>query len=568
MGTTTAAPAGTNRRVRTVLAETFAPIGAVFRNRNLRRIELAFAGSVVGDWAYATAVTVWAYGVGGAKAVGVWAAIRLLGMAVIAPIAAGMVDRMPRKAVMVSADLVRAGLVVAATACLFADTPAAPIFVLATLASFVGCVFRPAQAALLPSLADTPAQLTASNGASSTIESIGFFLGPAIGALLLTVGSIEAVFLLNAATFVWSAMLVLGVRPRADAAEAEPAEEKDGAVAPEEKPGMLAEMAAGFTTIARDRDLRIVAAIVCLQTIVAGASAVFGVLLAVEVLETGPKGVGYVDAMLGVGAVVGGFVAIARAARHRLAFDMAVGTLLWSLPLLLVAWQPYAAVALVTMMLLGFGNPLVDVSFYTIVQRITPDHVLGRVFGALEGVLIGSMALGSAVMPWLVHELGLRGALTFVAVLVAVPVALLFPACHRLDGRLRPPEGLELVRGLPMFAPLGPARLESIARQLVRITVPAGEVVVREGAESDRFYVIESGGVEVTQARAVLRHEGPGEFFGEIGLLRDVPRTATITTTEDTSLMVLDRADFLGALAGNEEGNRAVDEVVRHRLGV
>lgn len=565
MGSTTAAPTSSPGRVRAALGEAFTPIAAVFRNRNLRRIELAFAGSVVGDWAYATAVTVWAYGVGGAKAVGVWAAIRLLGMAIIAPIAAGLVDRLPRKAVMVGADLVRAALVVGATACLFGGTPAAPIFVLATVASFIGSVFRPAQAALLPALADTPEQLTASNGAASTIESMGFFLGPAIGALLLTVGSIEAVFLLNAATFVWSALLVLGVRPRVDA----PADDQaapDGDVG--DRPGMLTEMAAGFTTIARDRDLRVVAAVVCLQTIVAGASAVFGVLLAVEVLRTGPKGVGYVDAMLGVGAVVGGFVAIARATRHRLAFDMAVGTLLWSLPLLLVAWQPYAAVALVTMLLLGLGNPLVDVSFYTIVQRITPDQVLGRVFGALEGGLIGSMALGSALMPWLVHQFGLRGALTFVAVLVAVPVALLFPACRRLDGRLRPPEGLELLRALPMFAPLGPARLESIARQLERIAVPAGEVVLREGDESDRFYVIESGGVEVTQAGAVLRQEGPGEFFGEIGLLRDVPRTATITATADTTLMVLDRTDFLAALSGNEEGNRAVDDVITRRLGI
>lgn len=566
MGSTTTAPASSPGRVRAALGESLAPIAAVFRNRNLRRIELAFAGSIVGDWAYATAVTVWAYGVGGAKAVGLWAAIRLLGMAVIAPIAAGMVDRLPRKAVMIGADLTRAGLVVAATACLYADTPAAPIFVLATVAAFVGCVFRPAQAALLPSLADTPAQLTASNGASSTIESVGFFLGPTIGALLLTVGNVETVFLLNAATFVWSAALVLGVRPRSDA----PADEDPpaGADAAAQKPGMLAEMAAGFTTIARDGDLRVVAAIVCLQTIVAGASAVFGVLLAVEVLETGPKGVGYVDAMLGVGAVVGGFVAIARASRHRLAFDMAVGTLLWSLPLLLVAWQPYAAVALVTMMLLGFGNPLVDVSFYTIVQRITPDQVLGRVFGALEGGLIGSMALGSALMPWLVRALDLQGALTLVALVVAVPVAVLFPACRRLDGRLRPPEGLELLRGLPMFAPLGPARLESIARQLERVTVMAGEVVLREGDESDRFFVIESGAVEVTQAGAVLRQEGPGDFFGEIGLLRDVPRTATITALEDTTLMALDRADFLGALSGNEEGNRAVDAVITHRLGI
>lgn len=561
--TTTAVP---KRRVRAALVEMVAPIGAVFRNRNLRRIELAFAGSVIGDWAYATAVTVWAYDVGGAKAVGIWGAVRLVAMAITSPIAAGLTDRLPRKGVMVVADLARAVLVVGATLCLFADTPAAPIFVLATVVALIGCVFRPAQAALMPSLADTPEQLTAANGASSTFESVGFFLGPALGAMLLTVASTEAVFLVNAGTFIWSMLLVLGVRPRSDAAPDEPTDD-DADEETEQGHGALAEMAAGFTTIFRDPSLRVVTIIVSLQTIIAGASAVFGVLLAVEVLETGPRGVGYLDGTLGVGAVIGGLIAIARASKHKLAFDMAVGSLLWSLPLLLVAWQPHPVVALAAMALLGLGNPLVDVSLYTIVQRITPDEVLGRVFGALEGVLIGTMALGSALMPWLVDEVGLRDAMSIIAVVVGVPVFLLIPLCRGIDSRLRPPEGLALLRGLPMFAPLGPARLEAIARQLTPVTVLAGEVVVREGDESDRFYVIESGGVEVTQGGALLREEGPGDFFGEIGLLRDVPRTATITTMTETRMLVLERADFLAALTGNEEGNRAVDDVVSRRLG-
>lgn len=560
MATTTAVP---KRGVRAALGEIAAPIAAVFRNRNLRRIELAFAGSVIGDWAYATAVTVWAYDVGGAKAVGIWGAVRLISMAITSPIAAGLTDRLPRKGVMVTADFARAVLVVGATLCLFAGTPAAPIFVLATVVSLIGCVFRPAQAALMPSLVESPEQLTAANGASSTFESVGFFVGPALGALLLTVASLEAVFLVNAATFIWSMLLVLGVRPRIDAAS-----ESDGSSEEaEERPGALTEMAAGFTTIFRDPSLRVVALIVSLQTIIAGASAVFGVLLAVEVLETGPRGVGYLDGMLGVGAVIGGLVAIARASKHKLAFDMAIGSLLWSLPLLLVAWQPHPAVALVAMALLGLGNPLVDVSLYTIVQRITPDEVLGRVFGALEGILIATMALGSGLMPWLVDGVGLRDALSIIAVAVGVPVLFLIPVCRRIDSRLRPPEGLALLRGLPMFAPLGPARLEAIARQLKPVTVLAGEVVVREGDESDRFYVIESGAVEVLQGGSLLREQGPGEFFGEIGLLRDVPRTATITSVTETRMLVLERADFLAALAGNEEGNRVVDDVISRRLG-
>ncbi len=168
---------------------------------------------------------------------------------------------------------------------------------------------------------------------------------------------------------------------------------------------MLGEMAGGFRHIARDRDLVMVAILVCTQTIVAGATVVFGVVLAVDILETGPQGVGIIDSVFGVGAIVGGFYAIARSTRNRLAGDLALGTVLWSLPLLLIVAYPSPVTVFAAAILLGFGNPLVDVNFATIVQRLTPDAVLGRVFGAYEGALIAGMALGSAVTPFLIEQL-------------------------------------------------------------------------------------------------------------------------------------------------------------------
>ncbi|WP_441921809.1 MFS transporter [Marmoricola sp. RAF53] len=573
MSVETAAPTGLVGTIRSAVSGTGASIGSVFRNRNLRRIQLAFAGSSIGDWAYSTAVIVWAYDVGGAKTVGIWGAIRLLLMAVVSPLAAGLADRLPRKQVMIASDLIRVVLVCAATACLYAGTPPAPVFVLATLVALIGCAFRPAEAALMPSLVDGPEQLTASNGVSSTIESLAFFVGPALGALMIALTDVETVFLLNAATFGLSALLVLGVRPLPGATAADPDEPGDEpGEGPGEgpgddgKPGVLAEMLAGFSTIGRSGDLRLVAFIIAAQTLIAGASLVFTVILAVEVFATGAEGVGYVNSLFGVGAVLGGLVAIASARRNRQASDLAFGTLLWSLPLLLVAWQPVTAVVVVTMFLLGLGNPLVDVAFYTIVQRITPDEVLGRVFGAFEGVLIGSMALGAALMPWAVDQLGFKTALAVLALVVGVPVLLLLPATRRLDSRLRPPEGLDLLRGVPLFSPLGPATLESLARQLERTTVRPGDVVLREGEDSDRFYVIESGAVEITQDGAVLRQEHAGDFFGEIGLLRDVPRTATVTATEETVLVALTRSVFLGALAGSDESRVAAEDIVSRRL--
>ena len=564
---------------RSALTETRGSIGTVFRNPGLRRVELALTGSMIGDWAYATAVTVWAYGVGGVTAVGVWTGVRLALMAVTAPVAATWADRSPRKRVMIFSDLIRAVLVMAATLCLAFDTPAAPIFVLATLTSLLATPFRCAQRALMPALANNPKELTASNGTSSTIESLAFFVGPALGALLIGVADVWAVFAVNALTFVWSMAMVIGIRvPHRDepAVVQQTVAEADGVPAAGDaevggepaRESFLAEILGGFRGILADRDLLMVTSLVCAQTVVAGASTVFLVVMAVEVLGGGANGVGYLNSVLGVGAVLGGFLAIARASRKRRAQDLTVGVVLWAAPLLLVTIWPSVPTVMLAVALLGLANPLVDVNLDTIVQRVTPDAVLGRVFGSIEACLIATTALGAFAMPLLLQWWSLRAALAFVGLGVAALTLPCLPRMRRLDARLTTPFGLELLQRIPMFSPLTPVTVEGLAQKLTRVTVPAGEVLLQEGGESDRFFVIESGLVEVTRAGKVLRREGPGEFFGEIGLLRDVPRTATITAVEDTVLQALGRSDFLAAVTGQRESALAAEDIVSRRLTV
>ena len=552
---------GSSSAVRSALRETWESLSSVFRNRKLRNIQLALLGSMIGDWAAATAIAVWAYGVGGAKAVGIFFAVRMLMMAITAPFAGNIADHFPRKTVMILADLCRAGAVSAAAWCLYADTPALPVFALVIVMGMLGCVFRPAQAAWLPALADRPEELTASNGASSTIESTSFFIGPALGAALVSLTDVQTVLLFDAGTFCWSALLVLGIHATSRPEESARA---DDDVAPG---GALKEMAAGFSQIWRDKDLLVVAYVISAQTIIAGASGVFSVLFAVEYLKTGPEGVGWINSIFGVGAIIGGFYAIGRASANKLAWDMTVGSFLWSAPLLLIVVWPNPVVVFATIAVLGFANPLVDVNFYTLVQRICPDRVLGRVFGALEGLLIGTMALGAAAFPLLVSWMNLKSALTVIAVVVAAPLLLLIPRLRSMDLRISAPAGLELLKAIPMFAPLSPATLNGLASKLVRVEVAAGDVVIREGEASDRFYVIESGSVSATHDGAVLRHEGVGEFFGEIGLLRDVPRTANIIADEESVLLALERDDFLAAVTGQDDSLSAAESVVSVRLG-
>jgi MFS family permease len=564
---------GTKGVVGSFFSETGASLKSVFVNRNLRHMQLAFTGSLIGTWAYSTAVSVWAYGVGGAKAVGIFIAVRLAVMALATPFVSTFADRYSRKRVMIYSDLYCAILIAAATACLYAGTPALPIFALAVLTSFGGSSFRAAQGAITPQLASTTEELTASNGTSSTLESLAIFVGPAIGAGLLAVADVEIVFLVNVASFAWSMYMVSGIRVAHAAADgADPESLKDAvadAVQAEEEAteGFFAETSAGFRTIWRDKDLLITVVQGSAQTVVAGATAVFPLVMAVEILHTGAKGVGLLDSASGLAAIMGGIFAIARASKHKLGQDLTVGVFLWSFPLVLVTIWPSPVTAFAVMAFLGFANPLVDVNVFTVIQRLTPDAVLGRVFGAFETCLISTMALGSAITPVMLHLWGLRTTLAILGIAIGAVAVLGLPRMRSMDRRLEAPAGLPLLQAIPMFGPLSPVTVDALARALVRVEITTGDVVVREGDESDRFYVIESGRVHVTADDGhLLREEGPGDYFGEIGLLRDVARTATITAAEDTVLLALEREEFLGAVTGQGEARRLAEDVVVRRL--
>ena len=551
--------------VATAISDTGDALRTVFTNPSLRRLNLAFGGSLIGDWAYATAVAVWAYGIGGAKLVAVWAVVRLLLMAVVTPFTSTLADRHNRKVILVGSDLIRMVLIIAAALGVWADATLL-VFVLAGLASVVGTPFRPALRAMLPSLVERPEELTAANGTSSTLESLSFFAGPAIAGLLLATTSVPVVLLFNAATFAWSALLISGVHAARPVVKVTAPDEGADGAAEDEDTGFLRDMVEGFTYMVRHPDLRLVLALTCAQTVVAGASAVFVVSIAFDLVDLGAQGVGYLDSALGLGALLGGFIAMSRASRNSLGGDFGLGVILWSLPLVLVALWPNPAVALLVMAVLGVANPLVDVNLDTMLQRLTPDRLLARVFGTVESAFIAFMALGAGLMPLLMELFGIRWALAGLGLAIALMVVPALPRLHRLDETLVAPDGLPLLQAIPMFAPLASTTLETLARQLTPVRVAAGAPVFVEGDVGDAFYVIESGEVRIGHGPAVLRTELAGDYFGEIALLRDVPRTADAVAVVDTVLRRLDRAVFLEAITGDTDAANAAESVVSRRL--
>jgi MFS family permease len=546
--------------LRARLRESGQALGSVFANPGLRRVELAFAGSIVGDWAYAVAVAVYAFDQGGTTAVGVLSVVRYLSMAVALPLSSTLADRYPRRLVMLGSDLVRAALVFAAAAVIASGGPSLAVYALAITTAVVGTAFRPAQASILPNLAREPSELTAANVASSTIESVGFFAGPALGGLLLAVANIQTVYIFNAVTFLWSAAFILRVRAPAAAA----ASETRG----EEREGFLLHASAGFRAILRDRNLRLVVGVFCSQTIVAGALVVIVVSLALDQLGLGRSGVGYLNAVLGIGGLVGGFVALVLAQRGKLALDFGVGVMLWSAPLLAVAAWPNVWIAAVAMALIGLGNSLVDINAFTILQRVVPDEVMGRVFGATESAIIGAMAGGALLMPLLIATIGLRAGLLVIGGGVAVVVALALAGLRRIDATVLAPAGRDLLQQLSIFAPLPESIVERLARALIPLESKAGTVLIREGEEGDRFYVIEEGTVEVTKEGRRVAELSAGDFFGEIALLRDVPRTATLTAKTDVKLYALERDEFIPAVTGHHDVQEMAETAMATRLAM
>ena len=324
---------------------------AVFSNAALRRVELSWALSVTAYWVFIIALSLFAYEEGGAAAVGLVGLIRVLPSVVAAPFAAMLGDRYPRQRVIFFVNIARTIAIAAAAAVALLGAPIALIYLLTALVGLMQSIFRPTQAALLPTLSRSPEELTAANLVLTTIESVGVFVGPAIGGILLALVGVDAIFAASAVAFLLSALLLAGVRPAVPEARAAPS-----------TGGLLRESFAGFTTIGRDPRLRLIVGLYGAQTLVAGSLNVLIVVSALELFDLGESGIGFLNSAVGIGGLIGGFGALALIGRNRLGSDFAVGLLLWGAPILLIGVFPEPAVALLLLAIVGIGVTLVDVA--------------------------------------------------------------------------------------------------------------------------------------------------------------------------------------------------------------
>ena len=527
-------------------------LSTIARSDNLRRVELAWGASITAEWAHFVALGVFAYTEGGTAAVGIAGLVRMLPSALVAPFAASLGDRFRRERFLVAISLLGSAALGGSAAAFFMGRSEAVIFALAGVVGVASTLFRPALQAILPSLAHTPEELIAANSASSTLESLGTLIGPLAAGVLVTVGNPGIVFAVGAGVLVVAAALLVRVSVEGriqTTAESVPRREL---------------LTAGFRVVAKQPKTRLIVGLITAQGFVRGCLNVLIVVGTFRLLGAGEGAVGYLTAALGVGGLIGAFTAM-RLEGKRLAVPLGIALIFWGVPIALTAVWPNFAAAVVLLAVIGAANSIEDVAGFTLLQRIVPDDVLTRVLGLTWGLVMGAVGLGSIAATALVAVVGPRASFVLVGAILPVLTIAVWRFLVGIDREvLAPTAELALVDSVPMFAPLSIAAKEHLAARLVEVPVAPGEVVIRTGDVGDRFYVVAEGRLEVTNGAEATA--GPGDFFGEIALIRDVPRTATVRATAPSRLYALEREDFLAAVTGHSAVRSAGEAVVSERL--
>jgi MFS family permease len=509
-------------------------------NSNLRRAQLSFLGAWTAEWAFTVALGIVAYRDGGATAVGLVGLLRMVPSAVVAPFAATLADRGRRERVLVLVSTIRgvatgvAGVVVAL------NGPVMIVYVLAVFSTIAATLYRPAHSALLPSLCRTGHELASANVVRGMLDSIATLVGPLLAAVLLKYTDVAVVFVVAAAASLAAAALLLRLRYDAPPRPAAP-----------RGVHLVADAAEGIRAIVRNSDLALFIGLGIAQTFTRGALTVFTVVVALDLLHTGEPGVGTLTAAIGAGAVIGSVAASLLVGSRWLAQWFGIGVGLWGLPIALIPLFPSQATALILLACVGIGNALVDVGLFTLMARLAPDAVLARVFGLLESLIALAVGLGALVASLLIDLASVAVALVAVGALCPILVLVAWRRLMRLDryiGELDKEIGL--LHGVHMLQPLPLPAIEHLARGLEPVQVPAGQVVFRQGEPADRFYVIETGAADVVGDGHLVTTLGPGDGFGEIALLRRVPRTATVRAATDLELQALTCDRFLPVVTG------------------
>ncbi len=405
-------------------------------------------------------------------------------------------------------------------------------------------------------------------------ESGGSLIGPLGAGALIGAGGPLAVFAVAAVGCAIAAIGILDVGRRIRRPDARPGVRPIRIPGAAELPPAIgtlrtarADVTGGLMAIVADRRLLSVVVIGAWCTFLVGAMDILYAVLAIDLMGLGGGGVGFVGALGGVGAILGAIAGLSLVGRDRLGDAVVASAALFGLGIAGIGLAPASILTLLLLVAAGAGSGMTAVATQTLIQRLAGDDVMSRVFGVLQGLMMGTTALGALAVPFLVAAVDER--LTFVVAGLSLPAVTLLAGWSLVLGERLDPEraaDLRLLRGVPMLGPLSAPVLERLATAAVRTAAPAGSAIVREGDLGDRFFVIRSGRASVAVHGEPAAELGPGDGFGEIALLRSVPRTATVSAVDDVQLLAIDRGPFLDALTGQARSATIATRIAEDHL--
>lgn len=550
------------------VAKWFVGYRSALRGRDLRLLFSALIASATGSWAYNVALLAFVFGRTHSLAwVGAAGLCRFIPVLACSTYGGVIAERTERIRLMVGADLLcavwQAGLVVTAAA----HWPVALGIALASLTSATNVVYNPAVAATIPSLVDE-ADLVAANAVNSTIDNLVVIVGPAIGAALLVLGSPALAFGVNAGSFVLSALIVTRISVRSRPVDVT---EKGSA-------GPLKQMAVGARTILGLRAARTLVAFCALVSFVYGTDTVLFVGVSAHKLGTGTEGFGYLLAGLGVGGILMAAAVNRLAGSRRLAPIIIGGVAGYTLPTALLTVIHSVALAIPLEVVRGGSTLVVDVLAITSLQRAVPGEQLARVFGVFFAFVVGAISLGTVLAPAVVSGFGLDAGLLTMAFGPFALGLLGYPTLAAIDretaaraAALAPK--VAILEQLGIFAAATRPVLERLAAVATEAAFPAAAAIVREGDPADALFVLVEGEVEVTARGEAagpekrIRIMAAPTYFGEIGVLEQIPRTATVTALTDCRCERIDGEALLAALAAAPPSSSLMENA-RSRLAL
>ncbi len=523
------------------------------RRPALRLLLLGYFGYCLARKASRVALVVYAFDVGGVHTASIVAAAQLIPAIVAPPVGSVFGDRLSSESALTLGYVLQAVALVGTGVSMLEDWPLVVTVLLSAAAAAAFTLTRPVYLATLPDVVEHPDELALGNAASTWVDGLASVAGPVLaGTGLLLIGGGPVMVLLGGTCL---ASALASTRVRTDRPT------------PASASGVQGALFAGVRAMTRDRDLRSVAAVTMSMYAVVGLLDVLLVVVVVDLLGLDSARTGGLTAAIGVGAVFGGVTATALAGRSRLAPAVVGGALCVGFPVALLGVSSSFWVSAAMLAVVGVGKSVVTVGVQTLLQRTIDEGVAVRVFGVQESLVQAGTAAGAALGPLLVATLGVPGALMGAGVILPAATLLALASLGRLDARAVVPGAVfSLLRSVPFLALLPVRSVERMARDAVLVSVEEGDVVVHEGDAGDRFYVVSHGAAVVTQAGVLLRRLGAGQWFGEIALLRDVPRTATVSAASSLQLVGLEREVFLSTLTGTDRAHRAVTRSVEGHL--